>query len=280
MSRTSGRPSGKNSAALYFPLEIGQLASGKEVYELVTVIRKKHGMRIGQMIEKLEEDGFEILKIFGGTRNLENPQSTYKIFLEASGVKNVDLLKLKEKFSLLDPNLEMYVWGPNQLLVDTHGGQLLAMGVPSVLAGPGVVGEIERAVENLGPKGVAALHWGGVRTAIGQLDRFREELSLVGLKKDQMFLRIVNLAQCSGWGIFETNFDKKDSPPIEVAVRNSFEALSHRGRSQTPVCHLLTGYLSGLTTAIYRTQLTVFEEQCLAQPGKKELCKFVFQRNK
>lgn len=268
------QPSRSKEKETYFPLEIGQFASGEKVYELVVVVsRKRRGSSIGRIIQKLEEDGYEIIKIFGGSIDSSHPKATYEIFVESSGARG-HASRLGGEISSLDSGLRAYIWGPERFLVDTHSTPLLQMGIPTVLAGSGVVGEVEKAIENVGPRGTSALRWGGVHTALDQLNRVDKNLP-----KETQFSRIIDIAQSSGWGIFELFPTKKNAPPPKVLVRNSFEALSHREKTETPVCHILEGFLSGLASAIYHDGIFAYERACIAQKSKSRVCKFVFEKN-
>lgn len=98
----------------------------------------------------------------------------------------------------------------------------------------------------------------------------------LGSSTEDLLQAIAKMKEAEGWGkiTFQNpNFKKKH---IRVIVENSFEARGY-GRSTTPVCHLLRGYLAGGISTILapnaRTRkVELVETKCAAKGD--EYCEF------
>lgn len=76
------------------------------------------------------------------------------------------------------------------------------------------------------------------------------------------------------WGeiIFsEVDFEKKKG---SITVNNSFEA--RKGKSDTPICHFLKGYLEGFLSELLDENIHVDEQKCKSQNNSK--CDFIFYK--
>jgi predicted hydrocarbon binding protein len=97
-----------------------------------------------------------------------------------------------------------------------------------------------------------------------------------GSSTEDMLQAIAKIKEAEGWGKItfkDSNFEKNH---MRVIVQNSFEARGY-GKSATPVCHLLRGYLAGvlstmLTPNARTRKVELVEIKCVAKGD--EYCEF------
>ncbi len=96
---------------------------------------------------------------------------------------------------------------------------------------------------------------------------------LADTKTKQEALNLLSSLKSShNWGeiIFsEVNYAKKKG---SITVKNSFEA--RKGKSETPICNFLTGYLEGFLSEVLDETITVEEKKCKSQNNSH--CDFIF----
>ena len=96
---------------------------------------------------------------------------------------------------------------------------------------------------------------------------------LADTKTKQEALNLLSsLKLTHNWGeiIFsEVNYEKKKG---SITVKNSFEA--RKGKSETPICNFLTGYLEGFLSEVLDETITVEEKKCKSQNHSH--CDFIF----
>lgn len=94
--------------------------------------------------------------------------------------------------------------------------------------------------------------------------------------KQEALNLLTTIKSTHNWGdiVFsEVNFEKKKG---SIIVNNSFEA--RKGKSQTPICNFLTGYLEGFLSEILDETIHVEEQKCKSQNNSK--CEFIFYPSK
>jgi hypothetical protein len=86
----------------------------------------------------------------------------------------------------------------------------------------------------------------------------------LGLRDENLLATIAKLKQKEGWASIDfkkVNLKKKLGT---VIVKNSFEAEGY-GKSDTPVCHFLRGYLAGALSITLNTEINLIETACAAK---------------
>ncbi|GEM_PF-1217593 len=118
---------------------------------------------------------------------------------------------------------------------------------------------------------------GGYRA--GSAIRRRYQKKFGDLTRDKAFQIAKNMItvwdKCFGWGKFEFELC---SDKIVVKVTGSFEAVGYtklkKGKSDTPICWMLLGYVWGLLEGLLDCRLNGEEKKCLARGD--EFCLFEY----
>ncbi|MEM2851230.1 MAG: V4R domain-containing protein [Candidatus Bathyarchaeia archaeon] len=97
----------------------------------------------------------------------------------------------------------------------------------------------------------------------------------LGLRNEALLNAIVKLKKREGWA--SINFKKVNLKEKlgSVIVKNSFEAEGY-GKSDTPVCHFLRGYLAGVLSQALNTEINLTETACTAKGDPN--CEFQIQK--
>lgn len=109
----------------------------------------------------------------------------------------------------------------------------------------------------------AAIH-AGERSAQRRLATSKDKQGALNL--------LTSYKSTHNWGeiIFsEVNFEMKKG---SITVNNSFEA--RKGKSDTPICYFLKGYLEGFLSELLDENIQVEEQKCKSQNNSK--CDFIF----
>jgi predicted hydrocarbon binding protein len=258
-----------------FAIQIGQFALGEKVGEGVIVAHNRKG-ELGEIIQTIEETNSKVFKIFGGTKNSKDSESTFLIFFEAQK-SNMPLDGLRRKLNSLDSVTHASVFGTEEFLVDTHAIWLKEMDRRSVIIADVSMGEILKSVSKAGPESIAALKWGSLKAAVRNVSWFSSSHFGRTHQPREKFSKMIDLLQSAGWGSFETKF-RNNGTPEYVTVRGSFEVDALKGMSDPPGCLLLNGYLTGLATSIFNHPTKIEEKLCAGQG--KSICKFYFETTK
>lgn len=157
-----------------------------------------------------------------------------------------------------------------ELIFDQNEGTLQIGPLRYVLMRPDTVAEIQKGVEDrLGPKSAEYLYTAGASWAVGAYRRLKAALpeSEEGLIK-ALCIHATEL----GWGRWGLERFAPGEKKLVVRVFGSPFAAAY-GQSDEPVCHLITGAVSGLAESLLKMPTACSEQVCMAQGGAD--CVFV-----
>jgi bacteriochlorophyll 4-vinyl reductase len=86
----------------------------------------------------------------------------------------------------------------------------------------------------------------------------------LGLRDENLLATIAKLKQKEGWASIDFKKVSLKKKLGTVIVKNSFEAEGY-GKSDTPVCHFLRGYLAGALSITLNTEINLIETACAAK---------------
>jgi len=95
------------------------------------------------------------------------------------------------------------------------------------------------------------------------------------LDPEHAFEAIQSLARESGWGGFSLNSGDLNAGTARITVKDCFFCL-HARESSEPVCHVLTGLVSGMADEILNVPHRVSEEKCIAKGDA--VCEILIER--
>ena len=151
-----------------------------------------------------------------------------------------------------------------------HGsGAFSVIGVPAVIMSVETIVKIQQdAEEILGSIGAAIIFYEAGRDAgFSWASRFKEGWNV---KEDDFGSAIKEFYADLGWGIFEISSLTKEGTTIRV--ENSFIARAY-GKSETAICHFLSGYSAGIVQTISGQKMDAQETKCIAKGDN--CCEFI-----
>lgn len=147
----------------------------------------------------------------------------------------------------------------HQVRYDVAKGLLSYNGIRYIAIRPETIVGFQKSVERkIGKSAGNALfeggYEGGRRSALRLKELFRldgkETLSAMGAMGGEI-----------GWGKFTISRFSSARKTFKVTVRNSPFAEAY-GKSKRPVCHFISGVLSGISNAIFANSVAVRETRC------------------
>ena len=149
-----------------------------------------------------------------------------------------------------------------ELQYDLDEGKLAVGPLRYLLVRPETLAEIQKGVEDrLGPKSSEYLYAAGAAWAAGA---FRRLAAALADGPEDLARALCHHATELGWGHWEIAGWEPDKQSLGVRVTGSPFAESY-GQSDEPVCHLISGAVSGLAESLFRMPATCSEHNCLAQ---------------
>jgi predicted hydrocarbon binding protein len=151
-----------------------------------------------------------------------------------------------------------------ELIFDQNEGTLQIGPLRYVLMRPDTVAEIQKGVEDrLGPKSAEYLYAAGASWAVGAYKRLKAALA----EADEGLIRALCIhATELGWGRWGLERFVPEEKKMVVRVFGSPFAAAY-GQSDGPVCHLITGAVSGMAESIFKMPTACIEQVCMAQVG-------------
>ncbi|WP_206809232.1 V4R domain-containing protein [Paradesulfitobacterium ferrireducens] len=156
------------------------------------------------------------------------------------------------------------------LVWDSDAGAMTYNGVRYLLIRPETLSNWQEAVEQHTDKAGEMIFSGGL--AGGRLSGrgFAEKM---GLTARQMVDFMLEMGSQIGWGRFVLEDLSEDK--LVMKVYNSPFAVAHSPTAQG-VCHLIRGVFAGVAEAVFDSNVTAIEEECLAKGD--EYCRFIFRK--
>jgi predicted hydrocarbon binding protein len=151
-----------------------------------------------------------------------------------------------------------------ELIFDQNEGTLQIGPLRYVLMRPDTVAEIQKGVEDrLGPKSAEYLYAAGASWSVAVYKRLKSALpeGIEGLIK-----AVCVHATELGWGRWGLERFSEEEKKLVVRVFGSPFANAY-GKADGPVCHLISGAVSGLAESIFKMPTGCTEQVCMAQGG-------------
>lgn len=150
------------------------------------------------------------------------------------------------------------------------------IGTPAAIFGRPVIGSLTRGViEDRGEAGERLLAERGReagRLAASSLPPLLERLGIT--ITDDLLARRVSDLQVMGWATVE-RASVEDSARGEVTLVDTFEAGPWEGRADSPTCHFIRGFITGVFSFAWDAAVTCREHEC--QGTGAPACRFAFQ---
>ncbi len=143
-----------------------------------------------------------------------------------------------------------------------------------VLLGSGTFVELQKGIEDLlGNQADAVFYDAGIRSGKEARETIETELNEKG---EELIKRTFSLMEESGFGWFKVDDLKVDSSERRgsVEVSHSFIAETY-GKAERPVCHFVAGFIAGIVSVIWNTEIVCDETSCKSVNGDK--CVFEWQ---
>jgi predicted hydrocarbon binding protein len=141
-------------------------------------------------------------------------------------------------------------------------GKLHLQGLRYLLMRPGMVAEIQKALESRLPEAVEEILCHSAQNeGLVLASRLKEVFSY---SPEQVLSSLAFMLAESGWGAISVQMLNAESMEMVVKIRESPFAEEY-GPSVTPVCHLLLGLLQGVGMALFECDVDGQEVQCAAK---------------
>ncbi len=150
----------------------------------------------------------------------------------------------------------------DSLTYDEERGTLSLHAARYLLLPPGILVELQKAIETELPYDVAAiLSQAAVGEGAGVAQRFVEVFGYTG---EQVLSSISFMLAESGWGKIAIEMINLEGREVVIRVDDSPFAELY-GPSTIPVCHVLLGLFQGTAMTLFESEVDAQEVQCLAK---------------
>ena len=154
-----------------------------------------------------------------------------------------------------DPTPKLELEGPGILQVGSSR---------HVLVQPLLLGELQKGVEDrLGAKASEFLYAAGAAWSVSVCRRLK---AAVDADAEELILLFCGHATEMGWGRWLLEGFFAEERRLSIRVQHSPVASAY-GQSDSPVCHLLAGAVSGVAEFLLNMPCACMETSCLAQGG-------------
>jgi len=154
----------------------------------------------------------------------------------------------------------------NQILesisFEPEAGKLTLQGLRYILIRPGLISEIQKALETYLPDAVQEILANSAQNeGVVLASRLKE---VFNYSEEQVLSSLAFLLGESGWGAVSVQMINLERMELVVKIRESPFAEEY-GPSVTPVCHLLLGLLRGIGIGLFDCAVDGQEVQCVAK---------------
>lgn len=152
--------------------------------------------------------------------------------------------------------------GKGWIQLRLHGGPQTRINRVALL-GAGTFVELQKGVEDLlGDQSEAVFYDAGIRSGREARDTLERELTERG---DALIEKVFSILEEDGLGWFKVEELSYDSAERRgsVSVSKSFIGDSYGG-SEKPVCHFIAGFIAGIMSIIWDTDIVCNETSCYA----------------
>ena len=162
----------------------------------------------------------------------------------------------------------------NQILeslqFDPEEGRLSLQGVRYVLLRPGILVDLQKALETHLPYDAATVLSGASQSeGMVLASRLKE---IFGYSGDEVLRSLAFMLQQAGWGAVTLEMVNWETRELVFKI-NASPFVEDYGPSVAPVCHFLLGLLSGAGIALFEGEVDGAEVQCMAKGDSA--CRFV-----
>lgn len=183
------------------------------------------------------------------------------------GEKELATLRPEEARALLARSLRL----------DSSGGRLEWFGDRHVLIRPALLVNLQRQMEQtVGASTKGILYLAGEKSGKEGVHEIPDLLRGFPLEETpfETAKRMADILALAGWGRFEVGSLDVERRRGVITLENSAIAEMY-GPSKKPVCHLLAGWIAGIASRLFGTEILCEEAACRAQG--KDRCEFQLQ---
>lgn len=240
----------------------------EKIYE-ISVLLNNGAVALSKIISIFEEKYVDVRSGIHFTA----PDGTYiyTTFIDLSKCK-IGLKELEESLKKTGVVKEIHLIEPKPLIADEiHFPLIITDQSKGIIFRVETFSDLQRNLEEMFSKSAAEtmLYIAGKKCGERSCERVMKKY---GLRDTEIILKaIAQLKKAEGWGMLEFWNMNLNEDRGEIVVKESFEADGY-GKSTTPVCHFLRGYLAGVLNKISGKSVNILEKECKA--AGSEACVF------
>ena len=244
-------------------------APGRRVAEIVVMVENVPGA-LAKVSGLMAEMGINILTSFVRAKAFER-EAVWSSFIDMTDT-GLEIGDVVERLRKLDVVLDVkYSEEVGELLVDTLHFPIMLDHERHVLLR---VETLEKAFSRLfdifGSGAATIIYQMGRESGMSRAERVVKEYRLKGVDGLRVILKE---RVAKGWCIPEIEvFDEKKDEAV-IRAFELFECLPFKGKLKEPRSHFFRGYLEGVFKALFKTEYTATETECLAKGDT--YCRFI-----
>ena len=236
-------------------------APGRRVAELIVVVENVPGA-LARVSGLMAEMGINILTNLGMAKAFER-EAVWSSFIDLTDT-GLEVEDVVERLRKLDVVLDVkYSEEVGELLVDTLHFPVMLDRDRHVLLRVETFGKaFGRLFDIFGSGAATIIYQMGRESGMSKAEKVMRECGLKGIDALRVILKE---RVAKGWCIPEIEvFDEKKNEAV-IKVYELFECLPFKGKLKEPRSHFFRGYLEGAFKALFKTEYTAIETECLAK---------------